>query len=314
MVEREQVARRFSALEAGHRGTRGLSYRDDAQARADLESILGFMADELGAEAAFLSVRDRTHGVSTIICAHGLWREWKGLGEEIDQPVRWEAHAGAVNDVLVAQVRSPGGRSGALAVGFPHRLGPGRPLATEVMSSYAELVGLWLDDAGALQRLLRAAYRDALTDCLSFAALSHELEREVKRARRADRPLSCLFIDLDGFKKVNDIDGHQAGNRVLVATARSLMARARQTDLVARYGGDEFVVVLPETDAEGAAALAASLSAEVADATYDVLGRRILASIGVAQWEPEMGATDLLEAADAALREQRAPGLARTPR
>jgi diguanylate cyclase (GGDEF)-like protein len=310
MLEGERFARQTNPLEAGIDGV-AVPYRDDAQSRDDLESILGFMADELGAEAAFLSLRDRTHGVSTIVCAHGLWREWKGLGEEIDQPVRWEAHDGAVDDVLVAQVRSPSGRSGALAVGFPHRLGSERPLAVEVMASYAGLVGLWLDDAGALQRLLRAAYRDALTDCLSFAALTHELEREVKRARRAERPLSCLFLDLDGFKEVNDTDGHQAGNRVLVATARSLRARARQTDFVGRYGGDEFVVILPETDAEGASALAASLAAEVADATYSVLGRRVLVSIGVAQWEPGMSATDLLEAADAALREQRAPRVAR---
>jgi diguanylate cyclase (GGDEF)-like protein len=313
MVEGERTARRVAPPEAGIEGV-AAAYRDDAQTRDDLDSIVGFMADELGAEAAFLSLRDRAHGVSTIVCAHGLWREWKGLGEEIDQPVRWEAHDGAVDDVLVAQVRSPSGRSGALAVGFPHRLGSKRPLAVEVMASYAGLVGLWLDDAGALQRLLRAAYRDALTDCLSFAALTHELEREVKRARRSDRPLSCLFLDLDGFKQVNDTDGHQAGNRVLAAAASSLMARARQTDIVGRYGGDEFVVVLPETDVEGAATLADSLAAEVADATHDVLGRRIPVSIGVAQWEPEMGGTDLLEAADAALREQRAPRLGRDAR
>jgi diguanylate cyclase (GGDEF)-like protein len=308
MVERD-LARRFSGLDAG-RGRSPGAGDDDPQARVDLESIVGFMADELGAEGAFLSVRDRTHGISTIVCAHGLWREWKGLGEEIDEPVRWEAHTGAVDDVLVAQVRSPSGRSGALAVGFPHKLGAERALAVEVMSSYAGLVGLWLDDAGALQRLLRAAYRDALTNCLSFAALTHELEREVKRARRSERPLSCLFLDLDGFKEVNDTHGHQAGNAVLVATARRLIERTRQTDIVGRYGGDEFVVVLPETDAEGADALAGTLGAEIADATYDVLGERVLASIGVAQWEPEMTATHLLEAADAALLAGRAPRLA----
>jgi diguanylate cyclase (GGDEF)-like protein len=309
MVEREQVARRFSAQDA-EGGRRASPYRDDAQTRADLESIVGFMADELGAEGAFLSVRDRTHGISTIVSAHGLWREWRGLGEEMDEPVRWEAHAGVIDDVLVAQVRSPSGASGCLAVGFSHKLGPERELAVEAMSSYAGLVGLWLDDAGALQRLLRAAYRDALTNCLSFAALTHELEREVKRAGRARRPLSVLFIDLDGFKAVNDAEGHQAGNRVLVATARSLMERARQTDFVGRYGGDEFVVVLPETDAEGAAVLAGSLAAEIADASFGVLGRRVMASVGVAEWEPEMTATDLLEAADAALREQRTPRFA----
>jgi diguanylate cyclase (GGDEF)-like protein len=311
MVERGQLARRASAQEASSRGRHGSPYRDDAQSRADLESIVGFMADELGAEAAFLSARDRTHGVSTIVCAHGLWREWCGLGEEIDEPVRWEAHEGAVDDVLVAQVRSPSGRSGALAVGFPQKLGDERPLAVEVMSSYAALVGLWLDDAGALQRLLRAAYRDALTDCLSFAAISHELEREVKRAQRTGAPLSVLFLDLDGFKQVNDSDGHQSGNRVLAATARALMLRARQTDFVGRYGGDEFIVVLPETDADGGAAVADALAAEVADATYDVLDRRLMASIGVAQWEPDMSAADLIEAADAALRERRGPRVAR---
>jgi diguanylate cyclase (GGDEF)-like protein len=308
MVER--FARRVSPLEAGAAGV-AAAYRDDAQTRADLDSIIGCMAHELGAVAAFLSVRDRTGGVATITCAHGLWRELKGLAEPVEEPVRWEAHDAVVDDVLVAQVRSPSGRSGALAVGFAHRLGPERALAVEVMSSYAGLAGIWLDDAGALQRLLRAAHRDAVTDCLSFAALTGELEREVKVARRTNGPLSCLFVDLDDFKEVNETDGHQVGDRVLAAAARRLMARARQTDIVGRYGGDEFIVVLPATDAAGAAALADSLVAEVADVCQEVLGRPLSASIGIAEWTPEMQAMDLVEAADAGLREQRAPRPAR---
>ncbi|MFL5870760.1 MAG: diguanylate cyclase domain-containing protein [Solirubrobacterales bacterium] len=294
------------------------------------------MASELGAEAALLSIQGRRLGDAEIVSAWGQWRRLEALAHpdraraagrfrddgrpiarRLDPRLQGGFESGSpdrgvqggdqpIADALVAPVRSPSGRSGALAVGFAAKLEDGRDLALDALASYAALVGLWLDDTGALLRLVRAAYRDALTGCLSYAALMHELEREIKRAERTCQPLACLFVDIDSFKEVNDIAGHQTGNRVLVEWATKLMARARQTDTVGRYGGDEFVVVLPDTGPDGAEALADSLRLEIVHATGELLGAPLSVSIGISTWTSGMDADELIESADAAMRAERA--------
>jgi diguanylate cyclase (GGDEF)-like protein len=105
---------------------------------------------------------------------------------------------------------------------------------------------------------------------------------------------------------VNDRFGHQMGNRALRAAGVALTANLRRSDAVGRYGGDEFVVVLPESDAEQAAALAKRLRAAVERATEGLTGRRISASVGVCQWDPAWSADELLRRADEALASAKA--------
>ncbi|HYJ47192.1 MAG TPA: diguanylate cyclase [Pyrinomonadaceae bacterium] len=105
------------------------------------------------------------------------------------------------------------------------------------------------------------AMTDALTGLLNRYGLQHTLAREHAEARRYDRPLSCLMIDLDNFKKVNDTYGHAAGDIALQQIASILREAVRRSDTVFRYGGEEFLVLLPQTDLEGAAALAEKIRA-----------------------------------------------------
>ncbi len=122
------------------------------------------------------------------------------------------------------------------------------------------VVLLDLTDHLALEESLREANRmlaqqafvDPLTTLFNRAYLHDALEREVARARRYGSPLSVLMIDLDGFKRVNDVWGHGAGDEVLRAVAAELRAAVRDSDILARYGGDEFCVLLPNTDADSA--------------------------------------------------------------
>ena len=131
------------------------------------------------------------------------------------------------------------------------------------------------------------------------------LRRETKRASRSGRPLSLLFIDLDGFKAVNDTHGHLCGSRALVEAAAVIRGSARETDVVARFGGDEFALVLPDTGGEGAFAVGERIRERIAAHTFlaaDGLDIHLTASVGVATL-PDVAASaeELVQAADAAM-------------
>ena len=99
------------------------------------------------------------------------------------------------------------------------------------------------------------------------------LRRETKRASRSGRPLSLLFLDLDGFKSVNDNHGHLAGSKALVEAAAIIRGCARETDVVARFGGDEFAVILPDTGREGAVSVAERIRDRIRALRVSGLGR-----------------------------------------
>jgi diguanylate cyclase (GGDEF)-like protein len=149
------------------------------------------------------------------------------------------------------------------------------------------------------------ALHDPLTGLANRTLLRDHLELALARSRRDGGATAVLFIDLDNFKRVNDEFGHEAGNEVLRNAARSFGALIRSTDLAARYGGDEFVLVLVRTGLAGARVVAEKVRADV-----DAMGRRlgypeglVTVSIGVAEARPEMGSErdDVLVSADRAL-------------
>ena len=141
-----------------------------------------------------------------------------------------------------------------------------------------------LDNAQHHARALAAASEDSLTELLNHRTFQTRLEEEVARARRGRQSLAVVMIDLDGFGAVNNAHGHQAGDVTLVAVARALRAQTRYADVVARYGGDEFAAILPETDLDEALTLAERIRTELARLTVAHGGRAIhvTASIGVA--------------------------------
>ncbi len=115
-----------------------------------------------------------------------------------------------------------------------------------------------------LKRAEALSVTDDLTSLYNSRYLNQVLRRETKRASRNGRPLSLLFIDLDGFKAVNDDHGHLCGSRALVEAAAVIRGSARETDVVARFGGDEFALVLPDTGADGAYAVGERIRERIA--------------------------------------------------
>ncbi len=138
------------------------------------------------------------------------------------------------------------------------------------------------------EQLTRLATTDALTGLASRRHLLAELEKELRRAERSGRPLSVLMIDLDHFKGINDRYGHAVGDEVLAAVAKRCVARLRAVDLCGRIGGEEFVVLLPEADAEGALTTAERLRDDLAETPIDTAGGPlgVTISIGVATHRP----------------------------
>jgi diguanylate cyclase (GGDEF)-like protein len=149
---------------------------------------------------------------------------------------------------------------------------------------------------------------------MNHRAMRRRLDEEIVRAARAGSPLSCLLIDLDNFKLVNDRHGHQAGDAVLRAVVHALVGEFRAFDRVARYGGDEFVVILPNADLRSAAAAGTRALERLLAIPPPGDDPPISASIGVAQWRPPMTTDELLEACDVALLRAKREGKGRVTR
>ena len=159
-----------------------------------------------------------------------------------------------------------------------------------------------------LQQTTRAmidlANRDPLTGLANRRRLELELDRQIELARQTNNPLAVIMMDLDNFKVYNDTAGHLAGDTLLRTVADALRARTRITDLVVRWGGDEFCILIPYTPPERAVAAARSLMEAVTEAARGLPGAAdtVGASAGVACFPDDAeGGTELIAAADAAL-------------
>jgi diguanylate cyclase (GGDEF)-like protein len=168
----------------------------------------------------------------------------------------------------------------------------------------------------ARDALVVEATTDPLTGLHNRSHLEAVADDLVALADRGERPISCLMIDLDHFKAINDTYGHAAGDEVLKEAARRFSRAVRRSDVLVRYGGEEFVVLLPDTDSSGAVTMAARLrlSLEAAPVAFsepdsDPVTIPVRASVGVASWQPSMdGAAGLISLADKALYRAKALG------
>lgn len=168
----------------------------------------------------------------------------------------------------------------------------------EIFRYLAGRIAVTLENLAALGQLEREAATDELTGLANRRRFNRRLAAEVESARRRGRPLSLALIDIDDFKPINDSFGHATGDEALRRLARAIRSCSRDIDEAARIGGEEFVILLPETDAAGARRAAERLCRRVAKEREEP---RFTISVGVAELAGGMDPADLLDAADAAL-------------
>lgn len=166
-----------------------------------------------------------------------------------------------------------------------------------------------LRNALLYHRALLEAYKDPLTGVKNRAALDEALRRELGRARRYHSQLALIIVDIDHFKQVNDTWGHSTGDCLLKSLAATAEECIRRSDMLFRYGGEEFVVLLHNTDTNGAARLAERIRRRV-EKLRDICdqGVRMTVSAGVASVRPDDTENDLFERADQAMYQAKAAG------
>lgn len=214
------------------------------------------------------------------------------------EPAKGRTTAGLANLLAVPM------RSAAGVVGFIYLLN--RPtsfskLDAELLLGIGEQVGLALKSAHSFDATYKAAITDPLTDLYNRRFFDARLRQEVARVRRAGRSLGLMFVDLDHFKQINDQYGHDAGNLVLTQVANIIRASIRSADVPARWGGDEFTVLLTEPEMDSLEMIARRVRDGVEQTSWGPV-REVTATIGIAVM-PNDAATieDLLKAADDAM-------------
>jgi diguanylate cyclase (GGDEF)-like protein len=180
----------------------------------------------------------------------------------------------------------------------------------QAVAAAAALVAVAVRNVHVLQATRDTGIRDALTGCVLRTFALETLDGELRRSRRNGRPVSVLMMDIDNFKTINDTHGHQSGDAVLAAVGAQLAEVLRSTDVKCRYGGDEFLVILPETPALGAQQVAEALRRQIAELAIDPAVKvPVSASIGVAVSMPgELAVDALVRRADEALYEAKRGG------
>ena len=224
------------------------------------------------------------------------------IGDVMERPI---AEAISNREVIIdreMQIRAPDGSKRTALVSLV-------PLpANDRKVSGSLIIGHDITDRKELEAHLRdMSEHDALTGASTRRHLDDFLNDEIDRSRRYDSLLCVLMLDLDHFKRINDMHGHRAGDLLLAGLAKCIRQELRGVDLLARYGGEEFVVAAPGITRQQASLLAERLRARVATARFDTLPE-VTCSIGVVQADRKDDADTLIQRADALMYEAKRTG------
>ena len=224
-----------------------------------------------------------------------------------------EFGARGVRSAILAPLFERGEIAGVLAVGTRAADRRFDPHDEAIVVTFAEHASLALNDARAARETMHQAFHDSLTGLPNRTLFIDRLGHAIARIEREGAPLAVLFCDLDGFKTVNDSLGHPAGDRLLRAVGERLEESLRPADTVARFGGDEFAILVEDIAGEEDATAAAARVQEHLSKPFEIEGREIFvgASIGIAVARAGEGADEILRNADLAMYRAKALGKGR---
>jgi len=175
----------------------------------------------------------------------------------------------------------------------------------QILTTIADFAGIAISNARAVEKIRELVITDDLTGLYNSRYFFEQIEYEVERSKRYQSPLSLVFFDLDRFKSVNDTHGHLTGSNLLTEVGAIVTRNIRKTDKAARYGGDEFVVILPHTEKLGAYTFATKLHRELQEHSFFSLDGTpliVTGSFGVASFpEDALCSSELISAADDAM-------------
>jgi diguanylate cyclase (GGDEF)-like protein/excisionase family DNA binding protein len=327
----EQLRQKSAALEQKVRGQRELlEITESILTTLDPPELLGTIADRLGdligSDNVSIELVDRERGMLTPVIARGADADYYLQGWEVgesglatwvleyNEPVRivdefddtrvLQPPSGPVHGSLVCVPLR--GRNGAIGVLTLERLGEGRVFSDdefELVQLFAAQASIALQNAEVHFAVRQRAQTDILTGLLNHGTFAQQLDALIG----AGEPFSLVMLDLDSFKPVNDGMGHQAGDLLLRQVAEAIVAASRETDRVFRYGGDEFAVLLPRTDADHVGPIAERVRAAVKGVvgpgtSWRGRARSLEASAGTASFPTDGArAEEILLAADRAL-------------
>ena len=326
---RRAQAREMELLEADtldallERLTSGLrdSYRLEASTLVvadpdhEIRRLLSSLGPPTASHGSVLFV-DSVHGVAPAVAAGR--RPWLGKFNRADHALLFPASEELESVALLPLTRQER-LIGSVNFASRERERFKAALGTEFLHHLSVIAAFALESAVNRARLVRSGFTDVLTGWHNRRYLQSRLHEELARCRRERTPLTCLMIDVDHFKSVNDRFGHLAGDEVLRQLAHCIGAEVRGSDVSARYGGEEFVVLLPGTGAAAGFLLAERIRAAVAAEPFELSGVEALlpvtVSIGVAEHSPTLEELDLkvvgerlVARADLALYEAKAGG------
>lgn len=179
----------------------------------------------------------------------------------------------------------------------------------KALESVADICAAAIQNAEYFEQIKQLAYRDGLTGVFNRRYFENRILEEMERARRYQSVLSVAMIDIDAFKRLNDEFGHLLGDEILKQVSKIFMQHTRQSDVVCRFGGDEFALILPQTSARSAANAAEKLRQTISSWDFPGVPRPVTVSTGIAEF-PAAGDSrdDLMKAADSALYDAKQQG------
>lgn len=297
---KSQRLERLNSLHSALAGVTGLAAMVDALSlwlsNHVVHDLLAFQHENNGRKHYCCSAHGPQRRLLLSVAARGLHRHWE------ERRGTWREDGYCLSGWRFGLA----GGWGRLVVLRPD--GWAEDFEPEVLEQAAPVIAESLQRALEYEELLHQSRRDALTGLENRRSFEERIDSLVEQARRHSHAMTLVAMDLDHFKKVNDLLGHAAGDEALRRVATVLRRQVRGCDLLARTGGDEFLLVLVETDLAAAQHLASRILRAVASLDICAGSARLGLSIGLCQWSPDLSRTAWLERADEILYQAKAAG------